>query len=70
MQMPSLPYQVKLFVEAFSKIDTAVLSISNTNKIYRVEHGISLGGKFLNDKGKPETMKVQIIQGDFEDMTM
>jgi len=46
-----------------------VLSISNTKKFYRVEHGISLEENSLNDKGKPETMKVQIIQGDFEDMT-
>ncbi len=56
-------------MEKFSRIDTAVNAIKLTEKNYPVEHGISISGQFRNKKGKPEVIKVQIIQGDFEDMT-
>ena len=55
--------------ERFSKIDTAANSMNITGKSYPVEHGISISGQFRNKKGRPEVMKIQIIQGDFEDMT-
>ncbi len=64
-----IPLSQETITERFSKIDTVANPFNITGKSYPVEHGISISGQFRNKKGKPEIMKIQIIQGDFEDMT-
>ena len=64
----SLPQET--IIDKFSKVDDVTIPGVSKAQMYQVEHGISIGGQFRNRKGKPEQkMKIQIIQGDFEDMT-
>ncbi len=65
-QIVSLPYEP--VITRFSKIENNNSKTKN-EKTFPVEHGVSFGGYFRNDKGKPEKMKVTIVQGNLEDMT-
>lgn len=35
-----------------------------------VEYGITFNGRFVNDKGKPEKATINVLQGDFENLTV